>query len=109
MVGRDGARVLPGSPGTCHRARVRTVAQLLNPRPMTELRQAWNLPSRPRPVFIIGAGGIVRTAHLPAYQRLRLAVAGVFHIKPEAAHETARRFAVPKVFATLAESARLDD
>jgi predicted dehydrogenase len=76
---------------------------------MTELRQAWNVPSRPRPIVIIGAGGIVRTAHLPAYQRLKLPVAGVFDIKPEASYETARRFAVPKVFATLDEAARFTD
>ena len=45
---------------------------------MTDLRQAWDAPSRPRPIIIIGAGGVVRTAHLPAYQRLRLPVAGLF-------------------------------
>ena len=71
---------------------------LPDPDTMTDLRQAWNVPSRPRPIVIIGAGGIVRTAHLPAYQRLRLPVAGLFDINPDAAHDTARRFAVPKVF-----------
>jgi len=50
--------VLPGSPGTCHsRARPNGRATPESA-PMTELRQAWNLPSRPRPVVIIGAGGI---------------------------------------------------
>ena len=74
---------------------------------MTDLRQAWDAPSRPRPIIIIGAGGVVRTAHLPAYQRLRLPVAGLFDIKPEAAQETARLFAVPKVFASLDEAANV--
>ena len=73
---------------------------------MTDLRQAWNVPSRPRPIIIIGAGGIVSTAHLPAYQRLGLPVAGLFDVKAEAAHETARRFAVPKVFGSLDEAAK---
>jgi predicted dehydrogenase len=76
---------------------------------MTDLRQAWNVPSRPRPIVIIGAGGIVRTAHLPAYQRLQLPVAGLFDIRAEAAHETARQFAIPQVFPTLAEAARFSD
>ena len=30
---------------------------------MTHLRQAWAVPSKPRPIVIIGAGGVVRTAH----------------------------------------------
>ena len=73
---------------------------------MTDLRQAWNAPSRPRPIIIVGAGGIVRTAHLPAYQRLNLPIAGLFDINADAANETARRFAVPKVFTTLDEAAQ---
>lgn len=76
---------------------------------MTELRQAWSVPSRPRPIIIIGAGGIVRTAHLPAYQRLQLPVAGLFDLNPETAHETARTFAVPKVFASLDEVVKFSD
>jgi predicted dehydrogenase len=76
---------------------------------MTDLRQAWNVPSRPRPIIIIGAGGVIRTAHLPAYRRLHLPVAGLFDISPEAASETARRFAVPKIFSTLKEAAQFPD
>ncbi len=43
---------------------------------MTHLRQAWAVPSRPRPIVIIGAGGVVRTAHLPVYQRLEVSRCG---------------------------------
>ncbi|RKP54548.1 Gfo/Idh/MocA family protein [Pararobbsia silviterrae] len=32
------------------------------------LRQRWPLPARPRPIAIVGAGAIVRDAHLPAYR-----------------------------------------
>jgi predicted dehydrogenase len=71
---------------------------------MTHLRQAWAVPSRPRPIVIIGAGGIVRTAHLPVYQRLRFPVAGLYDIMPAASRETARRFGVAKIFSTLAEA-----
>ena len=76
---------------------------------MTHLRQAWGVPSRPRPIVIVGAGGIVRTAHLPVYQRLTFPVAGIFDIKPEVSRETARRFDVPTVFSSLAEAAASPD
>jgi predicted dehydrogenase len=76
---------------------------------MTDLRQAWDAPSRPRPIIIVGAGGIVRTAHLPAYQRVRLPVAGLFDINSETAHETARLFAVPRVFGSLDEATGFPD
>jgi predicted dehydrogenase len=66
-----------------------------------ELRQCWPVPSRPRPIVIIGAGAIVRTAHLPAYQRLGFDVAGVFDRRPDAADQTARQFGIEKVFASL--------
>jgi predicted dehydrogenase len=76
---------------------------------MTDLRQAWSLPARPRPIVIIGAGGIVRTAHLPVYQRLRFPVAGLYDINAEAGEETARHFGVSHVFASLAEAAASPD
>lgn len=76
---------------------------------MTHLRQAWPVPSRPRPIVIIGAGGVVRTAHLPVYQRLKFPVAGLYDINIEASRETARRFGVPKVFSSLAEATRCED
>jgi predicted dehydrogenase len=75
----------------------------------TRLRQAWGVPSRPRPIVIIGAGGIVRTAHLPVYQRLKFPVAGVYDIKSDISRETARRFDVAKVFSSLAEAAASPD
>lgn len=69
---------------------------------MTAFRQAWQVPEHPRPVIALGAGAIMRTAHLPAYRRLGLPVAGVFDINPQAAADTARQFDVPQVFETLA-------
>ena len=58
---------------------------------MTDLTQAWPRPSHPRPIAIIGAGAIVRTAHLPVYRRLGYPVAGVFDVNCAAARETAAR------------------
>jgi predicted dehydrogenase len=72
---------------------------------MIELRQAWPLPSSPRPIVIVGAGAIVRTAHLPSYQRLGFPVAGLFDIRSEASDATARQFGISNVFRSLDEAA----
>jgi predicted dehydrogenase len=79
------------------------------PGALTRLRQAWAAPSRPRPIVIIGAGGVVCTAHLPVYQRLTFPVAGIYDINPDASCETARRFGVSTVFSSLAEAAGAAD
>jgi predicted dehydrogenase len=76
---------------------------------MTDLRQSWPLPSRPRPIVVIGAGAIVRTAHLPAYQSVGLPVAGLFDIRQDAARHAATQFHVPAAFGTLAEAAAVKD
>jgi predicted dehydrogenase len=72
---------------------------------MTSLRQAWDVPTDPRPIVVIGAGAIVRTAHLPAYRRLGLPVAGVFDIRRETAAALAADFDVPRVFDSLESAA----
>lgn len=73
------------------------------------LRQAWDRPSHPWPITIIGAGAIVRTAHLPAYRRLGLPVAGLFDVRLDTAAEVAREFGVPIVHRTLTEACRAGD
>ena len=76
---------------------------------MTHLRQAWPVPSKPRPIVVIGAGGVVRAAHLPVYQRLKFPVAGLYDINMDASRETARRFGVSTVFSSLANAATSAD
>lgn len=68
------------------------------------LQQAWPLPERPRPIVIIGAGDIVRDAHLPAYVKAGFPVAGVFDLDRSVAEARAREFNLPRVFATMAEA-----
>ena len=51
--------------------------------------------------MIIGAGAIVRTAHLPAYARLGYPVAGLFDLRSDTAQVTAKLFGIDTVFATL--------
>jgi predicted dehydrogenase len=68
------------------------------------LRQSWDVPSRPRPIIIIGAGAIVRTSHLPAYQRLGLPIAALFDVRIDTAVDLAKRFSVPTVHRTLTDA-----
>ena len=68
------------------------------------LRQAWPRPSSLRPIVIIGAGGIVNDAHLPAYRMAGFPVAGLFDIDSGRAGALAAKWAV-RAFGTLAEAA----
>src|SRR6516162_961116 len=77
--------------------------------PLTTLRQAWPRASAPRPVVVIGAGSIVRDAHLPVYQGLGLEVAGIYDLDATAAHARAAAFRIPRVFASLAEAVKTPD
>ena len=54
-----------------------------------------------RGIGIIGAGGIVNYAHLPAYKRAGFKVAGVTDRNLEAAEKTARDHGIPKVHANV--------
>jgi predicted dehydrogenase len=73
-----------------------------------DLRQAWPVPAAPRPIVIVGAGAIVRTAHLPAYMRLTFPIAGLFDICRETAEQTAREFGGLHVYRSVDEASRDD-
>jgi predicted dehydrogenase len=66
-----------------------------------ELSQAWPRASHPRPIVLIGAGAIARSAHLPAYARLGYPVAGVFDIDADRARVTASACGVATIFPSL--------
>ena len=53
------------------------------------------------PIFVVGAGGIVNDAHLPAYRIAGFNVQGIFDIHPEKAKATAEKFSIPKVFTSF--------
>jgi len=72
---------------------------------LSDLAQAWPRPAAPRPIVVVGAGGIVRTAHLPTYKSLGFPVAGLYDVDVQRAALTAAEFAVPRVFPTLAAAA----
>lgn len=66
---------------------------------------SWNgqLPSQSKPIIIIGAGGIVNTAHLPAYQIAGFKVEGIYDIDNEKAKATAASFNIPVVYNSIEE------
>jgi len=75
--------------------------------PVSDLRQAWPRPSQPRPIVIIGAGGIVNDAHLPAYRLAGFPVAGIYDIDRSRAEALAAKWNL-KAFSSLAEAAAVD-
>ncbi|PZO79247.1 MAG: oxidoreductase [Mesorhizobium amorphae] len=72
------------------------------------LAQAWPRPSAPRPIVVIGAGGIVRDAHLPAYRLAGLPVAGLFDLDGARAKSLAEAFGV-RHFASLDEALAVEN
>ncbi len=68
------------------------------------LQQLWSMPSHPGPVTLIGAGGIVRDAHLPAYKKWGLPVAGIFDVDMARARALADEFSIANVYETLEQA-----
>jgi predicted dehydrogenase len=52
-------------------------------------------------IIVIGAGGIVRSAHLPAYQLAGFPVKGIYDIDAAKAADTAAAFGIPKCYGDL--------
>lgn len=61
-------------------------------------------PRNPRPIVTIGAGGIVRAAHLPAYQKAGFPVIAVSDPAPGTAERLATDFNIPRHFSSIAEA-----
>lgn len=53
------------------------------------------------PIYIIGAGGIVNDAHLPAYKIAGYTVHGIFDVNAERAKETAAKFGIVNYYTSL--------
>lgn len=66
--------------------------------------QCSNSRAAPFPIVLIGAGGIVRDAHLPAYRKAGMQVHSIYDLALERAQDLAREFGVPLVARTLEES-----
>ncbi len=59
------------------------------------------LPKKHRNICIIGAGGIVHDAHLPAYAIAGFTVVGIYDLDVDKASALAAKFGVPHVYSTL--------
>ena len=52
------------------------------------LSQTWPIPTKTSPIIIIGTGGIVKDAHLPAYKKAGFNVAGLYDVDKEKGRRT---------------------
>ena len=66
-------------------------------------------PKHDAGIAIVGCGGIVNYAHLPAYRAHRLNVVACFDADRAAAEKTAAEHAIPRIAASLAELLALPD
>ncbi|QJD94628.1 Gfo/Idh/MocA family oxidoreductase [Mucilaginibacter robiniae] len=62
------------------------------------------LPQNPAPIIIIGAGGIVTDAHLPAYRKAGFEVAGITNRTRARAEKVAAEWNIPNVYDTVADA-----
>jgi predicted dehydrogenase len=69
-----------------------------------EIKYKPELPETRQPIIIIGAGGIVADAHLPAYKIAGFEVYGIVNRTKERAQKLADVFGIPNVFNSVAEA-----
>jgi len=62
------------------------------------------LPRAPRPIVVLGAGGIVRDAHLPAYRKAGFTVAAICDVNEDRARALATEYDIPAVFGSIPEA-----
>jgi predicted dehydrogenase len=60
-------------------------------------------------IAVVGCGGIVNYAHLPAYTAHDLNIVGCFDLNPEVAQRTAADFDIPRVYESVEEVANDPD
>jgi predicted dehydrogenase len=63
-------------------------------------------PKVARPIVIVGAGGIVHDAHLPAYRKAAFPVAALVDVNREKAEVLAKSFGIPFATTSIAEATR---
>ncbi|MEM6561320.1 MAG: Gfo/Idh/MocA family oxidoreductase, partial [Planctomycetota bacterium] len=62
------------------------------------------MPADPAPIVLMGAGGIVRDAHLPAYRKAGFPVHAICNIDREPAAQLADEYGIEHVFTDVAEA-----
>ena len=61
-------------------------------------------PRQARPIVLLGAGGIVRDAHLPAYHQAGLPVAAICDREESRARSLADHYGIPDVFSSISDA-----
>lgn len=64
------------------------------------------LPETQQPIIIIGASGIVKDAHLPAYEMAGFTVFGITNRTISKAHDLAKQFKIEHVFENVTEAVK---
>lgn len=62
------------------------------------------MPNNSQPIMIVGAGGIVRDAHLPAYARAGFTVVGIMNRNRGKAEALAAEYSIPRVYDSLSQA-----
>src|SRR5580704_2370871 len=94
---RDGERPMPNAPAT----------EGLDARILAAVQTARQpRPKQVRPIIVIGAGGIVRAGHLPAYEKAGFPVIGLMDQERAKAAELASERGIPHTFSSVAEAVR---
>lgn len=63
----------------------------------------FKLPTAARSIVVIGAGGIMEEAHLPAYRKAGWPIRGIYDVQQEKARRLASAFDIPEVYDTVEE------
>lgn len=61
-------------------------------------------PTSPRPIVLVGAGGIVRDAHLPAYAKAGLEVTSITDLQIDRARGLADEYGIPRAYDDVADA-----
>ena len=65
---------------------------------ISNLHTSIPMPKKLVPIVIIGAGGIVNDAHLPAYKKAGFSVLGIYDPVKEKAEKCAKDFDIQKIY-----------
>ena len=71
---------------------------------ISNLPTSLDMPTKLLPIVIIGAGGIVSDAHLPAYKKAGFEVIGLYDVDEQKAKELAKDFNINNVYKSLEEA-----
>ena len=65
---------------------------------ISNLPTSLDMPTKLLPIVIIGAGGIVSDAHLPAYKKAGFKVLGIYDPIKEKAENCQKNFGIEKIY-----------